>query len=42
MGGDEAELGVDAGEGGLVGELLRGEAASGAREVVGAKEGEED
>ena len=42
LGGDEAKVGVDAGEGGLVGELLSGVAMSGGDEVVGAEEGEED
>ena len=41
-GGGGAEVGVDAIEGGLVGELLRGEAAGEGGEVVGAEEGEED
>ena len=42
LGSDKAEVGVDAGEGGLVDELLRGEVASGRGEVVGAEEGEKD
>ena len=42
MGGDEVDVGVDIREGGLVSELLRGEAASGGGEVVGVEEREED